>query len=52
MGLIRASLIVSVIYSLWKFIDNRFMSNVSPETRAKWLPLLPLALVFIIEVLL
>lgn len=52
MGLIRASIITSIIYGLWKVIDTRFAPNMSPENRAKWMPLLPLVLVFVIEVLL
>lgn len=51
MGLIRAIIITSIIYSLWSIIDAKLIPNMPPETRAKWLPLLPLALVFIIETL-
>lgn len=52
MGLLRAALIVGVIYSLWQILEAKFLFNVPLEVRAKWVPYLPLAITFVIEVLL
>lgn len=52
MGLLRAVLIVSAIYAIWQVLEKRFLGNIPEPIRAKWVPMLPLALVFIVELLL
>lgn len=52
MGLLRASLITGVIYTIWQLLEARVMHQLPDAFRAKWVPLLPLALVFVVEILL
>lgn len=52
MGLLRALLIVSVIYAVWQIVDVKLLQNIPLESRAKWVPWIPIALVFVVELLL
>lgn len=51
MGLIRASAITGVTYALWKFLEKKWLSKLTPEMRCKMSPWIPLIVVFLLELL-
>ena len=51
MGLIRAGAVTGVAYALWKVLEEKWVSNLTPEMRCKASPWIPLLIVFLIELL-
>ena len=51
MGLLRASILTSIVYVIWRFLDQRWLSTMACETRVRITPWVPMALLFFVELL-
>jgi len=51
MGLIRALIITAIVYFGWQLLVDKFLTRLSPETRCKVSPMIPIILLFILELL-
>ena len=52
MGLIRASVITTIVFFIWKVVFDRLLPNIPDSMRCKVSPWVPMVTVFIIETLL